>query len=290
MVQNSLAARLNKITYAFPNRTEQEQAWNLTFARLLEGLQGHDRHAFQPSPPHALPLTAFCSDDAPFPRIVLDTTEPIHVQFGNIAVSNEPAFTGAALGVGLEQGTEMADGPSGSQTALSVSALYTRLHRHVIDIDHTGINIPIKKLGKPEWDSLMHSLSQVTNLYRYPGEAWPFIIPATEPEFEQDITDFTAIRTPKFEWVYDAYTPLPLFQFAIVTDLTREELEALFPAPYGFAIPGLDAIFRCVRLDSPWRESLDIRIDLYYKRDEGGPTDWETGEWLVTKGGRIRSS
>lgn len=111
--------------------------------------------------------------------------------------------------------------------------------------------------------------------------------PATQSEFETDITSFVAGREPRFELVYDDYVHFPLYQFALETDLTRSELETRFPQPYGYAIPGLEPIFRSVFIFHPW-PGFGIRFDLYYRDDSETPGDWETGEWLVKEGGRMR--
>jgi hypothetical protein len=60
----------------------------------------------------------------------------------------------------------------------------------------------------------------------------------------------------------------------------------MFPEPEGTTFPELEEIFRVVPVLSPW-PGLDVRFDLCYRIDNG-PSDWETGEWLVTEGGRIR--
>ncbi|MGO0058797.1 hypothetical protein ACTID9_01965 [Brevibacillus fluminis] len=136
-------------------------------------------------------------------------------------------------------------------------------------------------------DELIATIAKVSKLYRYPEEDWPFIIPADESEYKIDITDFSEKRTPKFEFVYDSYIHKPVIQLALETDLSREEMEATFPEPIGFAIPGLEEIFRSLMVKSPWDDGLGFRFDLYYHSDKNDLSDWETGEWLVKHGGRI---
>jgi hypothetical protein len=124
-------------------------------------------------------------------------------------------------------------------------------------------------------------------MYRYPtGEEWPFVLPSTTDEILGDIRDFVVGREPRFELVYDKGLAQTEWQFALWTDLTRAELELLFPEPEGITFPGLEEIFRVVPVIHPW-PGLGIRFDLCYRIDDG-PSDWETGEWLVTEGGRIR--
>jgi len=74
-------------------------------------------------------------------------------------------------------------------------------------------------------------------------------------------------------------------QFALGTNLTRPQLETLLLAPYGWVIPELADVFRSLFLAHPW-PGLQIRFDLYYHSAE--LSNWETGEWLVKAGGRIR--
>jgi hypothetical protein len=70
------------------------------------------------------------------------------------------------------------------------------------------------------------------------------------------------------------------------TNLARVDLEEMFPSPYGMTLPGLEDIFRTVYVPCDW-PGLEIRFDLCYRVDDG-PSTWETGEWLVRQGGRIR--
>jgi hypothetical protein len=288
MTQGREIVRLKEITFVFPSNDQVEREWNRTFGALLMDIQSSHELIFHPTPQRTLPITAFRTANVSFPKIVLNTATPIEVTIGRLSILNEVDST--EWGRLLD--TEVMDIEGETSTypkTLSIMALYSRLKGHLVDIDHTGVNIPISLFEKPKWETFMQSLSQITNLYRYPDEEWPFIIPANEEEFQHDITEFTAIRTPKFEWVYDGYSSLPIFQFALVTDLSRQDLEEAFPAPYGFSIRGLEHIFRSVTIDSPWREGLVIRVDLYYGRNQGDPTDWETGEWLIKEGGRIHS-
>ncbi len=77
-----------------------------------------------------------------------------------------------------------------------------------------------------------------------------------------------------------------MLQFSFGTDLSRAEIEARFPAPEGIAFPELEDIFRTVYVTHPWSH-LITRFDLNYQ-SEDMVSDWDTGEWLVAYGGRIR--
>ena len=133
---------------------------------------------------------------------------------------------------------------------------------------------------------LVGAVAGVSTTYRYPtGEDWPFVLPSTSDELADDIGAFVVGREPRFELVYDEWQTRPEWQFSLWTDLSRAELDELFPE--GLTFPGLEEIFRVVRTRHPWK-GLGIRFDLSYRTEGGGPTDWDTGEWLVTAGGRIR--
>jgi hypothetical protein len=174
----------------------------------------------------------------------------------------------------------------GDQRArLPMATIGARLAGHVTHVDHTGVNLPQAMVSGERWDTLLRMLAREAALYRYPdGEPWPFILPSSDEEFQGDIRTFVIGRNPKFELVHDVWATLPVLQFALGTDLSREELEALLPDPYGVAFPDLGHIFRTVYADHPW-PNLAIRLDLNYA---GPVSDWDTGEWLVTAGGRFR--
>jgi hypothetical protein len=158
----------------------------------------------------------------------------------------------------------------------------------VTRLDHTGINLSPSVVDRRNWQVLLHHCAASAALYRYPGENWPFIVPATQAELQGDIEHFVLGREPKFEFVYADGPDEPLLRFSLDTDLSRADLEARFPAPEGCVLPGLEDIFRTVYIAHPWPH-LIIRCDLTY-RSEDEPSDWATGEWLVTPGGRIRAS
>lgn len=295
MSHSSAAARLQEIVYVFPSHSECEKRWNRTFGALLSGIPRYTGSVISPLPPQSLPSISFRTADVRLPSIFLRTAASIEAAAGKVSISSKdmpPAAAGLLDREDEASGAVSEDVPGDASSVdhtgpLSMTVLYSLLNGHIADLDHAGANLPSRDMKEEQWEALMRSLSRITNLYRYPGEAWPFIIPATEQEFRDDISELHAVRMPKFEWVYDGYASLPVFQFALVTDFTRAELEARFPAPSGFSIPGLESIFRSVHVDSPWREALSIRVDLYYKRQQEAPTDWETGAWLVQEGGRI---
>ncbi|WP_242771984.1 hypothetical protein [Brevibacillus parabrevis] len=279
--------RLDLISYVFPNKHAAEKEWCYYFSQLLKEVP-HFREADQLRPlfsGSAMPATDFRTGDAAFPAIVFHSPKAFKLKVADLLISDRKSAgiklaSLNSLHAELPQTQEQSAG-------IDISQLYHQLKGRLTGVDHTGVNIPVTLMPRPEWDKFLATLSTVCNLYRYPDEDWPFIIPAEAEEHATNITDFSVKRTPKFELVYDSYTAKPLFQFALETNISREEMEALFPAPNGFAIPGLEEIFRCVAIKSPWDHGLGFRFDLYYKAEGEGLSDWETGEWLIKNGGRI---
>ncbi|WP_197255903.1 hypothetical protein [Paenibacillus dendritiformis] len=285
--------RLDKIIFLFPGATEAEKEWCGYLYALLEQIPAfRTERALRPScGDAALPAIEFRTGDMKLPMILLNTDEKIQLHW-----RQHPLLVNAATG-GIDSSPmtgEAANPPHGAAhhqqaAANTISYLFHQLQGRLAGVDHVGLNIPASDLDKSEWDAAMAKIGSVSNLYRYPGEDWPFIIPASDAEFRTDITEFTVKRTPKFEFVYDVYTKKPVFQFALETEISRQELEEMFPEPAGFAIPGLENIFRSVSVQSPWDSGMGIRFDLYYESEAAGLSDWETGEWLIRHGGRLRS-
>ncbi|MBM7788513.1 hypothetical protein [Tenggerimyces flavus] len=254
--------RLTSIAFRLP-ATPESCAWLGELGGLLADVPygeftGDRLTLTPPAPAGALPVTEFSLADVRTPEIALSTG----VTFG---VSS----SGASAGL-----LELAD-------------VRRRLAGHVRRVDHTGVNLPRSTTSPAQWEHLLGAITSAATTYRYPtGEDWPFVLPSTEAELASDIRAFVVGREPRFELVYDEWRTQPEWQFALFTDLTRAELETLFPEPFGTTFPGLETIFRVVAIRHPW-PGLGIRFDLCYRVDDG-PTDWETGEWLVTEGGRIR--
>ncbi|MDT5037514.1 MAG: hypothetical protein QOE03_2699 [Micromonosporaceae bacterium] len=268
--------RLTEITFRVP-RTPSSHTFLTDLCTLLAEVRyaepvasagspggAVDRLALTPPrPAGARPVTAFELADVSAPEVTLDTGQSIDVVGGDPSDEPTPAVR-----------VEMAD-------------LTRRLAGHVQRVDHTGVNLPTCAASPQRWRHLVGALASASTMYRYPtGEEWPFVLPSTSAEVLDDIRDFAVGREPRFELVYDPWLTQTAWQFALWTDLTRAELELLFPEPEGITFPGLEEVFRVVGVDHPW-PGLSIRFDLCY-RIEDGPSDWETGEWLVTEGGRIR--
>lgn len=256
-------ARLSEIAFRLP-ATPESRAWLGALRALLSDVEyaeatGDDRLTLTPpTPAGARPVTAFELADVRTPEIALDTGPTIGVEGDG----------------SLEARPELAD-------------LASRLAGHIQRVDHTGVNLPTRTTSAEQWQNTLSTIAAAATMYRYPtGEDWPFVLPSTTEELAGDIRAFVVGREPRFELVYDEWRTEPEWQFALRIDLTRAELEELFPEPEGITFPGLEEVFRVVAVRHPWT-GLGIRFDLMYRVD-GGPNDWETGEWLVTQGGRIR--
>lgn len=275
--------KLEAICIRLP-RTSASRSLFKSLCDLLEIVPGSsidgDSLTLSPTIPlGALPGTRFQLSNISHPSIVLDTDVELGAGIGGVYFGSNPIAGQASVDA------DVAESSRSDESALSVPELRDRLQGHVLNVDHTGLNIPSAITSRGVWGSLIGDLAAITTLYRYPtGEEWPFILPATDEEFESDIYHFDAERKPKFELVYDHYAIAPVLQIAVNTDLTREEAEHLLPDPYGVAIPGLADIFRTVYVSHPWH-GMSMRFDLYYR---GDINDWGTGEWLVRQGGRIR--
>lgn len=257
--------RLEEVAFRLPDSPQSRQ-----FLRDMRRLLEHVPYASSdaagglvltpPAPVAARPVTMLRLADVPAPEVALD--------IGRI--------------IGLR-----GSGPAPRRDGVGLTDLIQRLDGHVRRVDHTGVNLPGRSVPTEEWDDLVHDIASAAAMYRYPtGEQWPFVLPSTVGELNTDILDFVVGREPRFELVYDPWDSHTTWQFALWTTLTRVDLEESFPTPFGIALPGLEDIFRTVYIRHPW-PNLDIRFDLCF-RIEDGPSNWETGEWLVTEGGRIR--
>jgi hypothetical protein len=276
---------LGQIAFVFPHATAEELAFFDALCELLDDVShtktDADRIVFAPAAPlGALPAMIVQRGDVAHPTVVLDTAAPIDVRVDRFHLRSVAIAP-------LQPETKPDRQPPTASPRLAMDELARRLDGHIVRIDHMGVNVPTRAVARSAWDDLLRSLAVTTALYRYPtGEEWPFVVPATEEEFAGEITQFVAGREPKFELVYDGWAQCPVFQFSLETDQTRAQLEALFPDPEGEAFPDLGDIFRTVYVAHPWPDLL-IRFDLNYRSD-GEPSVWDTGEWLVAAGGRIR--
>jgi hypothetical protein len=257
--------RLAEIVFRIPDSPSSRQFLD-DLAELLADVSYASNHSpgsltLTPMKPFAArPATAFLVADVPAPEIV----------FGRCGTIGLPG-----------------EGLLPHRDRMRLADVTRRVAGSITRVDHTGVNLPSHSMSTAEWTALVRKLAAATTMYRYPtGEQWPFILPSTVEELATDIHDFVVGREPRFELVHDPWCRRTTWQFALWTTLARSELENLFPAPVGIALPGLEEIFRTVYIQSPWPD-LEIRLDLCFRVDDG-QSAWETGQWLVTEGGRIR--
>lgn len=290
MPSPSSAPRLPQIVLRFPNGAAASRDFFAGFRALLGRVPAAemqpDAIVLMPSQPvDARPGTRLEAADVDRPEIVfasptMPNLDLVGLRIGN-GTNDAPRISAKAV-----SGTWPADGP---RAHLTLPQLAERLNGAVTRMDHAGVNVPATMVDKRQWEDLMQRVAGIAALYRYPEEEWPFIIPATDAELADDIRTFVPGREPKFEWVYDTWAPVPVIQFSLGTNLSRAELEARLPSPEGWGIPGLDHIFRSAFVMSPW-PNLMLRFDFNYGGAPGAPvSDWDTGEWLVTQGGRMRA-
>jgi hypothetical protein len=289
---------LKNIAYIFPNSTVDSQ----TFFKQLIGLlielpnahidEKGDLILTPLKPTGALPTTTFSQSDVPFPQLKLGDEEN-SLTVGNFRINPDTTSNYTPNNHGFDHILSKRDAlgtyfeihfASSVIYRLPMDNLIKRLKGHIMRIDHTGINIPSAQISNAAWSQFINNIAEQTNLYKYPtNDVWPFILPATEDEFKNDITQFPRHREPKFEIVYDTYDSSPTIQIDIETDLTRIEIEQLLPEPYGISFPEVADFFRTVYVHHEW-SGLAIRFDIRFKSE--GPSDWDTGKWLVEDGGR----
>lgn len=269
--------RLKNISLIFP---KEDDKWVNMFLEILNDISiQKGRYSYMnPIPFNALPAISIGTEPIPSPALFLDSTIEKNITIGNfnIVTNKESLIREQSKNVSHTGGFFKGD-------ILAIEEFQNKIDGRIVGIDHVGLNIPVNLLSLDDWILFKQFLAKISNLYNYPNEEWPFIIPSTDIEFIDDIKEFSSIRAPKFEWVYDSYAKEPYLQFAVYTSLTREECEEIFPNPFGFSIYGLEDIFRSIFIKCPW-EDLGIRFDLYYINQQG--SDWHTGQWLITEGKR----
>jgi len=254
---------LNKVEYVFPATGKNKKLFKLLL-ELLKGVQYVNtprEGEIHIGDAKLKPVTIFrLDDDANYVHLVCGDSK-----FFNLTDRN----TKKPLDVKRISGDEV------------LSKLAGRIHR----VDHTGFNLPMSSYTEAEWNDLLKRLAGVCNVYNYPsGEPWPFVLPATQAEHKAEITDFTLLREPKFEIVYDDFTNMVAIHIDMQTDMTKQQTEKLFPSNKGVYFSTLNDIFKSIYLD--YCDSIDIRLDLRFTRPQG---DFESGKWLVREGGRIKS-
>ena len=277
-----LGNRLNQVRYLLPS-DEASRAWFDAIAPLLgEAPQADlldDRLVLVPDyPAQATPATTLELSRVDRPTVVLDTIGLLVIYMGGIRLLGWASRDAEYLPPGAPV--------TPANPPLEAEVIATRLRGHIVRVDHTGVELPEPRVPRPTWESLLDALGAAANMYDYPepDTEMPFVVPANGDEFDRDITTFAGPRAPKFELTY-GYVNAPLLQFHMDTDLDRETLDTLLPAPSGFNLPGAEG-FRSVYVASPWPGAI-VRLDLSYWTG-GALTEWDSGEWLVNEGRRLR--
>ena len=166
---------------------------------------------------------------------------------------------------------------------LTIKNVASKLSGHIIGIDHTGINLPKTLYTKDEYNSLLDYLSSISNVYSYPtGEPWPFVIPATIKENQEEITNFNLLRKPMFEFIHDSYTDTTTLQIQLETDFTKSEVEKLFPKNEGVYFTGLEEVYKAIYLN--YSPHFNIRLDITFNESY---EDYDTRRWFVCEGKRL---
>ncbi len=272
-------SRLQRITFLFPNNVPE---WYASLAGLLQMVPGSDftgdRITLAPDfPTGGLPVTAINTGRVTVPRVLFYGLEDLHVQVGNLLLESGPP-----------QGQvepQPAENVPEEHMAIPLQDVYQQFHEHLLGMDHTGVDLPPQLLSPDDWQRLNQRVAGASNLYTYPtGEMWRFVVPANQGEYLREIELSEGYREPKFELAYDDYARLPGIQFHLRTELTAAQVAARLPEPYGFQLPGAET-FTSVYVQHTW-PGLLIRFDVGY-RHLAGPTDWDTGEWLVKEGRRV---
>lgn len=166
---------------------------------------------------------------------------------------------------------------------LSIEQVFERFDSKLKSLNHAGVNFGSKILKGSDYTNFKKLISERSNLYKYPtGEEWPFIIPSTESEFREDITNKSVKRNPKFELVYYDGNIKPVIQLDIETNLTKTGVIELLPEPYGVSLDGLEDFIRTVFVMTDWL-GIILRFDLRFNSSEE-----DFGYWMIEEGGRIK--
>jgi len=282
--------RLRTITLAVPADEAGRMFIHALHRLVPTALDGAALIFGPPTPDGALPVTRAEATAVARPTIIFDMERSIDLAVGPLRLCSTPMAAGdkrpPVEGAEAEAGQRTAATIPGARP-LPLAEILPAIEGHVLRVDHLGVNLPARLVARHKWEALVGALARGSTLYRYPtGEEWPFVLPSTREEYADDIRHFPPGREPKFELCYAQDFDHPVVQVDVQTGLTRDELEARFPAPQGLALPGLEDYQRTVYVAHPWA-GLVIRVDMRYTGIGSIPV-WETGEWLVTAGGRIK--
>ncbi|MFC7192321.1 hypothetical protein ACFQL7_22570 [Halocatena marina] len=274
MSQTDRSGRLSVIRYRLSTQTGSQHEALVALIELLARDSVSNRKSetsrvtLQPTTPsHAEPVTVLEAFEGPSHLVLQSDTE---VEY---AIEGVPFLHPEELELNqhpeqwiqhedsIGQYVEVPQSGGDSGYGVTIAELAERLSDTTVSVDHTGISIPQANVKHSAWVNLNAALADASCLYKYPtGEPWNFILPATDSEVNQEIEQFVLGRRPRFELVFDSVAESPVVQFALRTDLSQEDVESLFPRPYGFSPNGLEGIFRIVSVVHPGQASQSRSI------------------------------
>ena len=271
--------RLNNIELLLPVKTKEENQFYNDFMSFLSNIPNSFRNkktvSFSPKFPYR---------SCPITTIGYSGTNQIQIKFlqykkNEIELNDTPIKKIFTI-INKRTITEV------SKHTLEISQLDNIFREKFLRLDHIGLNIPPTLVTKSEYQNFVTSLGNTCTFHHYPtGKDWDFILPSSRSEWENGISDYRLGREPKWEFVYDEYTKIPVVQLCIETKLTKKDVFNLLPDPYGISYDGLKSAFRTVFITIPWN-NLRIRCDIkFYSKNR--ENTWNTGEWLGTRGKRI---
>lgn len=274
--------QLKRIAFQFPRKQPVTRPFFKHLVSLLEQVPFSqnmmDKLIMFPSYPHdALPVMTFELEDINYPAMMLEMNERVVVKAGAFAVhSSLDAIRTATLPLTTDPGKR--------PPLFPLVKFVQLLKGHILRLDHAGVELPSEAVQQEKFDNLIEVAGKYSNLYRHPnGEEWPYLLPASYDEFRSEIHEFKKPRTPKLELTY-GFVQVPSIHFHVVTDLSREFVEAYFPSQYGTNLAGATT-YRTVYTEQPW-PGLLLRFDLTYFTGNA-VTEWDSGEWLVKRGVRV---
>lgn len=269
--------RLRKIELLLPIGTEGESGFYDQFVAFLSSIPGSLKRKRSLTFSPQFPFRSW-----PNTTIGPSSSRDVQLRFLHSQTSEIEMYDAAVRRVlGM---IELPSKPEPAEHSLEFSRLNKMFQNKLIGFDHIGLNIPSNLVSQSEYQKFVTSLGSSCTLHHYPtGEDWDFIIPSTRSEWEKGISEFRSGREPRWEFVYDDYTPVPVIQLCVETKLTIKRLCQLLPDPIGISFEGLP--FRTVFISIPW-SNFRIRCDFQaYSRNR--QNSWITGQWLATRGKRV---
>jgi hypothetical protein len=269
--------RLRTIALLLPDKTNAEKQFFSEFIALLSSIPNSVKSGrtvrFSPQYPHgSWPTTVIrCSQN-----------DEIQLRFLHNA-ETEVELDDSPIRRSLRSAKRHST-PERGKHKVDIAHLNGIFHDKLVSLDHIGLNVPSTIVSKAEYQDFVASLGKTCTFHHYPtGEDWDFVLPSSRTEWKHGISEFRPGREPKWEFVYDEYTQVPVVQLCLETKLTKKALCKLLPDPYGVSYSGLP--FRTVFINTPWRD-FEIRYDMKaYSRNR--ENSWNTGAWLALRGKRL---